>query len=136
MYCRKCGNEITENGAFCPACGTPINNEPFDTAKENGTATAKTQKTSYHIASEILMCISIVSVVLWALSVPSVQPGPYVTGTIVSLIIQLFWMVPMTIRVFKVKKTSELSVMFKVCTLLFVNLLAGIFLLCDKEQQK
>lgn len=135
MYCRKCGNELTENEAFCPACGTPINNESSDTAKENGTTSAKTQKTGFHIASEILMCISIVTVVFSTLSVPSVQPEPYVTGTIVSLIIQLFWMIPMTIKVFKVKKTSELSVAFKICTLLFVNLLAGIFLLCDKEQQ-
>ena len=135
MYCRKCGKELTENEAFCPACGTPINNESFDREKENGTTSAKTQKTGFHIASEILMCISIVFMVISALSVPSAQLGPYATSLVTSFIIQLFWMVPMTIRVFKVKRTSELSVAFKICTLLFVNLLAGIFLLCDKDQQ-
>lgn len=54
--------------------------------------------------------------------------------TIVSgfALIPLIWYIPMTIHVYKAYKGEEdLSVGFKVCVLLFVNLIGGILLLCD-----
>ena len=32
MYCRICGNKITENQRFCPNCGAPTNNTPETSA--------------------------------------------------------------------------------------------------------
>lgn len=32
MYCRICGNKITENQRFCPNCGAPTNNTPGTSA--------------------------------------------------------------------------------------------------------
>ena len=55
-------------------------------------------------------------------------------STIVSgfALISLIWCIPMTIHVYKAYKGEEdLSVGFKVCVLLFVNLIGGILLLCD-----
>lgn len=55
-------------------------------------------------------------------------------STIVSgfVLIPLIWCIPMTIHVYKAYKGEEdLSVGFKVCVLLFVNLIGGILLLCD-----
>ena len=57
-----------------------------------------------------------------------------VVGTVILglAIIPLAWCLPMTIIARqKIKKGQELGVGFKVCTLLFVNLVAGILLLCD-----
>ncbi len=49
------------------------------------------------------------------------------------LIIPLIWCIPMTISIYKAYKGEKtLSTGFKVCTLLFVNLIAGILLLCDE----
>lgn len=49
-------------------------------------------------------------------------------------VIPLFWCVPMTIAVYRAYKGERtLSTAFKVCTLLFVNLIAGILLLIDKD---
>ena len=49
-------------------------------------------------------------------------------------IIPLAWLIPMTVKISKREKTSEkLSTGFKVCTLLFGSMLAGILLLCDSE---
>ncbi len=49
-------------------------------------------------------------------------------------LIPLLWTIPMTISVFKKSKNgTKISTGFKVCVLLFVNLIAGIILLCDND---
>lgn len=49
-------------------------------------------------------------------------------------IIPLAWCLPMTISYFnKVKYNQPVSTAFKICSLLFVNTIAGILMLCDKE---
>ncbi len=32
-FCRKCGIEIEDSAKFCPACGEPTHDDPFETAK-------------------------------------------------------------------------------------------------------
>ena len=50
-------------------------------------------------------------------------------------LIPLAWCIPMTVIYFnKVKNGEEVSTAFKVCSLLFVSLLGGIFMLCDDEK--
>ena len=50
------------------------------------------------------------------------------------LLIPLCWCIPMTVSVYKAYKgEKDLSTGFKVCTLLFVNLVGGILLLCDND---
>ncbi len=49
-------------------------------------------------------------------------------------LIPLAWCIPMTIMYSNKLKTGEpISTGFKVCVLLFVNTIAGILMLCDKE---
>lgn len=62
---------------------------------------------------------------------------------IISTVIQgffllpLFWCIPMTVSYSnKIKKNKPVSTGFKVCVLLFVNWIAGILMLCDKEPKK
>lgn len=51
-------------------------------------------------------------------------------------LIPLCWCIPMTIKVYKAYKgTTTLSTGFNVCVLLFVNLIAGILLLCDPDNK-
>ena len=51
-------------------------------------------------------------------------------------ILPLAWCLPMTISYSKsIKKGKRIGTGFKVCTLLFVNLIAGILLLCDDENK-
>lgn len=35
MYCRKCGNEIPDNSAFCPKCGNSMTGKKDETEKKN-----------------------------------------------------------------------------------------------------
>lgn len=50
------------------------------------------------------------------------------------LIIPLVWMIPMTVISYGIYKgTKHNTVTFGVCTLLFLNLISGILLLCAKK---
>jgi len=49
-------------------------------------------------------------------------------------LIPLLWFIPMTVKVYRAYKNDEsLSTGFKVCVLLFVNLISGILLLVDED---
>ena len=49
-------------------------------------------------------------------------------------LIPLCWVIPMTIKIHNSLKNGEkLSTAFKVCTLIFANIISGILLLCMKE---
>lgn len=51
-------------------------------------------------------------------------------------LIPLCWTIPMTVKYFSsVKEGRPVSTGFKVCSLLFVNLIAGILMLVDDETQ-
>ena len=48
--------------------------------------------------------------------------------------IPLAWMIPMTITLYKAMKgEKELSIPFKICVILFNNVISGVLLLLDKE---
>lgn len=50
------------------------------------------------------------------------------------MLIPLIWCIPLTIKAYKVYKgEASMSTGAKVCTLLFVSLIGGILLLCDKD---
>ena len=52
------------------------------------------------------------------------------------MIIPLAWCIPITVTIFKKLKNDEpISTGLKVCTLLFVNMIAGIILLCMDDQK-
>lgn len=49
-------------------------------------------------------------------------------------LIPLAWCIPMTVSTFKKLDAGEkLSTGFKVCSLIFVNLIAGIIMLCSED---
>lgn len=50
-------------------------------------------------------------------------------------LIPLAWTIPMTVIYWKkVKNGESVSTAFKVCSLIFVSLVAGILMLCDEEK--
>ena len=106
-FCSKCGKELHDEAAFCSNCGCAtegsIQQTPVAPRKESG----------LQLAAKILMIISTASVGLFLLP--------------------LAWMLPMTISYCKkLKKGEPVSMGFKICTLLFVNTVAGILMLCDE----
>lgn len=108
-YCSKCGAELVDDAVVCTKCGRLIENTNFSAMSNQSSSGITT-------AAKVFMIIGTVFTSLFT----------YVIG--------LAWCLPMTIVYFKKIKTgAPIGTGFKVCSLLFVNLLAGILMLCDKE---
>lgn len=102
-FCTQCGNGLIEGAVFCTNCGCSINYQPVS----RGNPTLQTVAKAFMVLGTVVLGI---------------------------LIIPLVWCLPMTIKYFrKVRNGEPVSVAFKVCTLLFVNQIAGIVMLCDYD---
>ena len=102
-YCSKCGSEIEDEAVFCPHCGCRVSYNQ-PVAESNGLQTA----------AKVFLILSCISVGIF--------------------LVPLIWMLPMTISYFNAcKEGRSVSTGFKICTLLFVNMIAGILMLVDGE---
>ena len=111
-YCSKCGAELFDEAVICIKCGSPVQNniqfasQPSNYVQESGVTTT----------TKVFMIIGTVLMALW------------------TFCIGLAWCLPMTLSYFgKVKRGEPIGTGFKVCTLIFVSLVAGILMLCDNE---
>lgn len=119
-YCTKCGNQIADESAFCPVCGAQTAapqaapQQPYAQPQQPAYYAPVKQESGLTTAAKIFMIIG------------TVVMGFY--------LIPLAWCIPMTVIYFrKLKNNEPISTGFKVCSLLFVSLVGGILMLCDKE---
>lgn len=107
-YCTKCGAEILDEASFCPKCGCATGYQP-----EKNEEIAK-EPSTLKLVAKVFMILSCVAFAV--------------------TIIPLCWMIPMTISYCnKIKAHEPISLEFKICTLIFINSIAGILMLCDNE---
>lgn len=105
-YCSKCGKEIMEEAVVCPGCGCLVENTQLKSTSDSG----------LKIAAKIFMILGTIGLGISCFLIP------------------LAWCIPMTVVYFsKTKKGEPVGTGFKVCSLLFVNTIAGILMLCDKD---
>lgn len=123
MFCKNCGKEVNDNAVVCVHCGCAIAQPATGTAnKSNGLS----------IAIKIFMILGCIAAPLTFFTSVGVYWGILVT-LLVSLI-PLCWTIPMTVHAFrKLNRNEPIGTGFKVCTLLFCSLVAGILLLCRNE---
>lgn len=101
-YCAHCGSEILDEAVMCPHCGCKVENE-----QQNET------NSTLAIVIKVFMILGTIAVGL------------------ATWLIGLAWCIPMTLSVNrKLDNHEPITTGFKVCVLLFVNLIAGILLLC------
>ena len=106
-YCSHCGKDLLDEAVICPSCGCRVDSTTATKAEEN---------------KIISLLIKVFMVI-----------GCIATGW---SLIPLIWKIPMTVHVFKcLDKKEPMGVGFKVCVLLFCNLIAGILLLCKDSLQ-
>lgn len=111
-YCSKCGSEIMEEAIICPKCGCAVDNYNIEKRTE------KVEENGLQIASKVLM---VISCIFYAFSLIG--------------IIALAWAIPMTVVYSnKVQRGESVGIGFKICTLLFVNPISGILMLCDSNK--
>jgi len=105
-YCSHCGKELLDDACFCPGCGCKVKNSYSDTNTYN-----ETNDTLGTIAKVFLVLGCVAGGLCW--------------------LIPLCWCIPMTVVAFrKINNHERIGLGFKICTLIFVSLIAGILLLC------
>ena len=106
-YCSHCGKPVDDDAVVCLSCGCSTQKKVAKKRRDDESDTVE-------LIAKIFM---IVSCVVWGWT-----------------LIPLIWMIPMTVHVFNsCKNNLHMSTGFKVCVLLFQNLIAGIALCCRNE---
>ena len=107
-FCPQCGKEVLDEAMICPECGCSVAQEKRDDVKKGNDSLA--------VASKIFLILGCVA-----------------QGW---LLLPLAWCLPITISVCgKLKRGEPVSTGLKVCSLLFVNLIGGILLLCRSDER-
>lgn len=138
-YCSHCGAELVDETEICPKCGCRVSPDK----SSNNYSTLGTVAKVFMILEIVAMAIAFLSVTISLAGVSTLPEDG--TGDILALkmlltiylvitLAYLCWTVPMTVVVFRrLKNNQPIGIALKVCTLIFVNVISGILLLCMKD---
>lgn len=136
-YCQHCGGEIHDEAVICIHCGRAIQNSP---------ATNKSNVSTLITIAKVFMIISCVAApavgLIYGFILIAIAAAAATTEALIAAIIlmigcclPLAWTLPLTISVNRKSKSHEpIGIAVKICTLLFVNTIAGILLLCANDE--
>ena len=112
-YCSECGAQLLDEAVFCVKCGCATKNARGFVHQMQGAQSSGTET-----AVMVLMIVNLVFSVLLAVAA-----------------LTLAWKIPMLIIYLNKKRRGEqIGDGFKICTLIFFSLIAGILMFCDKEE--
>ncbi len=156
-YCSHCGAELLDEAEICIHCGCRVANRPSQ--NNTGNQTLGLIAKIFMIitmVSQALAALGILALTaIFAITGEIIMAQPPTTSSgstaeaelgfayvimlciiyTVIVLIPLAWRIPMTVSVHKKMRDKQpISVAFKVCTLLFVNLVSGILLLCMRDE--
>lgn len=117
-FCSKCGYQMKDTDSFCAKCGNSSDYfvQTSETVDFDKNPTQPPCETSLQTVAKIFMLLETI-----------------VAG-VCSCGIALCWMIPMTVHYWNALKNGEpVGTGFKVCSLIFVSLIAGILMLCDND---
>ncbi len=117
-YCTNCGSPLAEGMNFCGNCGVPVAGQAAETAE-------RVYEPPYYDAprqrDDGLVTLAKVFLILGCIGFGA-------------FLIPLAWCIPITVSIFRKLNSGEpIDTGLKVCALLFVNLIAGILLLCMED---
>ena len=138
-YCSKCGNQINENAVICPKCGCIIDNSII-----NHKSSPSKNIGGLKIAAGIFMIIRAILSGLALIPLFAYLPvlayyGGYSYGFGLTLVLLIdvpliITQIAMTIVYWRrVNDREPIGLGFKICSLLFVSLVGGILMLCDRD---
>lgn len=112
MFCKYCGKQIDDNAAYCPYCGSQQKEEVVGEVVSN-----TRKKHRNETIAEVGLVFCIVNTVIAGFA-----------------LLPLAWMLPMTLGISdRLKEKREISIAYKVCTMLFVSVIGGLLLLLADE---
>ena len=131
-YCSKCGAQMVDEAVICVKCGCAVMPMP----SKNEKAAPQKNPVLKNLAFAFML-FSVVFCTLYALIMLLAGIGTEaVEGMLVGLLFltPIVWQLPMTIICYqKIQSKEPIGFAFKVCTMFFVNLIAGILLICDND---
>ena len=120
-YCHHCGKEVENGNKFCPYCGAlqdRYSEDDYYGEREANLEKPKTVKPE--VSSEAQTGLDLAVKIFMVLSCVAFGFA----------VIPLIWMVPMTIHTFhKADNNEEYGIGFSICSLIFVDLVAGILMI-------
>lgn len=159
-FCTQCGARVSADAEFCIVCGSsfnpaaqapdytggtysepprynnaqygPVNRNPYSYRAEDhggvGAGNAYQYSQPYQQANSASQTSDLIKLLIKAFMIV----GCVTFGW---LIIPLFWCIPMTVKAFRCIDNGEpMSLTFKICSLIFVNVIAGICMLCINDE--
>ncbi len=147
-YCTHCGHEVNDEAEICVNCGCRVKQKSNSNTGNTLGTVAKVFMiitcASYALVGLMFLIIGF-PLMIGAISAPPVDSvGGVIFGVgffvifiyAIIFLIPLAWCIPMTVSVCRKLKNGEpISTALKVCTMLFVSLIAGIMLLCMGDNQ-
>lgn len=115
----------------------------FTNSQEQSDSQEHFRKSGFSIAAQVLMILTCVGygILVMIVALVTLLTGDLMTTAEVVIVpilasliylLPLAWVIPMTVVYTKsIKKGKDVSIAFKICTLLFVSLIAGVLMLCD-----
>ena len=161
-FCTQCGARVGADADFCIVCGNSFNPAPQPPVYNSGTYNEPPQYNNAQYAAQNRNPYSyraedhggVGASNAYQYNQPYQQSNSaaqtsdlikllikafMIVGCVTFgwLIIPLFWCIPMTVKAFRCLDSGEpMSIAFKVCSLLFVNLIAGVCMLCINDEGK
>ena len=161
-FCTQCGARVSADADFCIVCGNSFNPAPQPPVYNSGTYNEPPQYNNAQYAAQNRNPYSyraedhggVGASNAYQYNQPYQQSNSaaqtsdlikllikafMIVGCVTFgwLIIPLFWCIPMTVKAFRCLDSGEpMSIAFKVCSLLFVNLIAGVCMLCINDEGK
>lgn len=146
-FCNHCGNQVLREAVMCPQCKQDLS---IHGAAANGKILQVLAKV--FMVMGIVACI-VISIFFLVAATTLNEVGladSFLSSSInltlltriyficsVLALLPLFYLIPMTVYYFKATKNKRpVGMAFKVCTLLFVNMIAGILMICDNTENK
>jgi len=146
-YCVHCGQEMLDEAVVCVKCGRNTTNSTTKNGTDN--CSKYCARCGAEIYSDAVVCLNCgCSVQQPKKDITTASDTEEILTTIVKvfliigcisqgwLIVPLAWCIPITMSIFKsLREKQSISMGMKICTTIFVNIVAGVCLLCMNDEK-
>ena len=132
--CKHCKHQNFDMKEACDICGFPLKNEQLSIPQQNGLAITTRV---FLMVNTIISAVTAASFLIAWLIIMIIIPSPL---TIILYILKVTSIIAFVLNLYfwkgyndKIYTRKKVSTAFKICTLIFANIVPGILMLCNDE---